>query len=59
MGKLEGRIALVAGGNSGIGLATASQFVNEGAHPTPSGGAQLGIEGKSRLFSWAHSTAAE
>jgi len=29
MGKLEGRIALITAGNSGIDLATAKQFVNE------------------------------
>jgi len=29
--KLEGKIAVVTGGNSGIGLATAQRFVNEGA----------------------------
>ena len=30
--KLEGKIALVTGGSTGIGLATAQRFVNEGAY---------------------------
>lgn len=32
MGKLDGKIAVVTGGNSGIGLATAKRLVNEGAY---------------------------
>jgi NAD(P)-dependent dehydrogenase (short-subunit alcohol dehydrogenase family) len=32
MSKLEGKVAVITGGNSGIGLATTQQFVSDGAY---------------------------
>jgi NAD(P)-dependent dehydrogenase (short-subunit alcohol dehydrogenase family) len=32
MSKLEGKVAVISGGNSGIGLATAQRFVSDGAY---------------------------
>jgi len=44
MGKLDGKVALITGGNSGIGLATAKQFVQEGAHVFITGRTQAKLD---------------
>ena len=43
--KLSGKIALVTGGSSGIGLATAKRFVSEGAHVFITGRRQSELDG--------------
>ena len=43
-GKLTGKIALITGGNSGIGLATAKRFVAEGAYVFITGRRQTNLD---------------
>jgi NAD(P)-dependent dehydrogenase (short-subunit alcohol dehydrogenase family) len=44
MGKLEGKTALITGGSSGIGFATAKRFVDEGAYVFITGRRQSELE---------------
>ena len=50
MGMLEGKIALITGGNSGMGLATAKRFVEEGAHVIITGRRQKELDEAAKLI---------
>jgi NAD(P)-dependent dehydrogenase (short-subunit alcohol dehydrogenase family) len=50
MGKLEGKVAVVTGGNSGIGLATAKEFKEQGARVVITGRDQKTLDDAERLL---------
>src|SRR5260370_28955083 len=49
-GKLEGKIALITGGTTGIGLATAQRFVKEGAYVFVTGRRQAELDSAAKLM---------
>jgi NAD(P)-dependent dehydrogenase (short-subunit alcohol dehydrogenase family) len=50
MGKLAGKIAVITGGNSGIGLATAQRFVAEGTYVFITGRRQAELDAAVKLI---------
>ena len=50
MSRLSGKVALITGGNSGIGLATAALFIKEGAFVYITGRKEATLEEASKLL---------
>src|SRR3546814_16662765 len=50
MGKLEGKVAVVTGGSSGMALASAKRFVEEGAYVFITGRKQEALDEAVRLI---------
>jgi NAD(P)-dependent dehydrogenase (short-subunit alcohol dehydrogenase family) len=50
MGKLEGKVAVITGGNSGLGLAAAERFVAEGAYVFITGRRQAELDAAVKLI---------
>ena len=50
MGKLDGKVAVITGGSSGMALVGAKLFVDEGAHVFISGRRQEALPIQEQLF---------
>ena len=50
MARLDGKVAVITGGSSGIGLASAQRFVDEGAHVLITGRRQSELDNAKALI---------